>query len=134
MTNSRAKGVSGELGARKVLEPITGIKWRRTQQHSAAGVVGDIEPDGYHPVWSRLHVEVKNVAAMKIGTQLWRDAMAQAERDCPRGSVWVLLFKERRGTWMLSFVHAGMPVTVAPDEMGPALQLIAGWIDAKEAA
>ena len=71
---------------------------------------------------------------MHIGTKSWRDAMAQAERDCPPGSVWVLLYKERRGTWALSFVNAGVVVTVASDEMRPALQLISGWIDGKEAA
>lgn len=115
MVNRKRKGDGGERDVAAMLTGYTGVKWRRTQQHSAGGKVGDVEPDEPHRVWSRLHIEVKNNEQMKIGTKLLRDAMRQAERDAPKGSVYLVVYKERRGVWVLVVPHT-MPDAIERSE------------------
>jgi len=101
VTNSREKGKRFEREAAKLFSGITGVPWRRTQQHKSGGIVGDIEPAVPDTDWARLHVEVKSVEAMKIGTELLAKACVQAIWDCPVGHRWVVLYRERRGVWVL---------------------------------
>jgi len=103
MVNSSRKGKVGERFAANLMEELTGVPWRRTQQHRSAGVVGDVECAVDHPVWSRFHVEVKNNESLQIGNRLFCMAIEQAYRDCPVGHTPILIHKERRNVWLISF-------------------------------
>ncbi len=102
MTTSREKGKQGERLAARVMESITGVPWRRTQQYNGAGKVGDVEPLEVHPTWSMIHVEVKNVDVMGLGNVYWQNALTQATADCPPGRIPCLLWRVSSRRWAVT--------------------------------
>ncbi len=121
--NSRAKGKRSELEARDLL--------RRCGIHDAErGARNGVKSgaDIYSPTLERLgwRVEVKNVAAMRLGSKLWRDACEQAYNDCdrPDGPInWFLLWRPCRGVWAVTAptIYGSMTMT---NETG-----ISKWIE-----
>lgn len=131
MTNSRSKGKRGELHAARVMHDITGERWRRTQQHSSGGIVGDIEPIDPASPWRRLHVEVKNVEVMELGNKAWQNACVQAACDCPGGRRPVVLWKMRRGVWAVTLWNEDAKAwhTCPAEHAARSLRLYAGLGD-----
>lgn len=103
--NSRAKGKRSELEARDLL--------RRCGIHDAErGARNGVKSgaDIYSPTLERLgwRVEVKNVAAMRLGSKLWYEACQQAQDDCDNHNGilnWFLLWRPCRGEWALTFIN-----------------------------
>lgn len=107
--NQRRKGVVGERLAAKYLESILGFAARRGQQFRGGGESPDVVCDELG-----VHLEVKRVEGMDIGTKLLTDACTQAERDAC-GKPWAVLWRKNRGAWRLTFFR-GITMTVSGDE------------------
>lgn len=98
MTNSRAKGKRVELDARDFLHRLGFGPCRRSAQ-VAGYLTSDIVCEGLPCV----HIEVKGVQGMFLGSKLWTDAVEQTIRDSTaRGMVGVLLFKGNRQPFRLT--------------------------------
>lgn len=110
--NSRSKGKRSELEARDLL--------RRCGIHDAErGARNGVKAgaDIHSPMLAAKgwRVEVKNVAAMRLGSKLWVDACDQAWRDCdqPNGPLnWFLLWRPCRGEWALTVPTVYGPTTM----------------------
>jgi len=90
MTNSRAKGIRGELEASKLLQEY-GFEARRGQQYSGGGD----SPDVVHSI-PNVHLEVKFVERF-----LLYDALQQAVDDAKDGKVPVVLHRRKRKPWVV---------------------------------
>lgn len=113
MTNSREKGKRGEREAAKYLASL-GYPAQRTQQYNGLGS-GDIILEGIPD----LHIEVKYgypPDGFHVGSQLFRNAIQQAETDS-KGAPWIILWRQRRRTeWRATFWVMNMYCTVAGDD------------------
>ena len=107
--NSCQKGKRVERELVNFLRSIGFRDARRTQQHSAAGVVGDVECPITLP---HIHFECKGVSGMDLGTKLLADACEQADRDCPAGRVWVVMWKPPRKSWRMTNRADAVQVTL----------------------
>ncbi len=125
--NSRQKGKRIELEAAKFLSGL-GFTARRGQQFKG----GADSPDLIVDELSRVHIEVKGVQGIDLGTKALLDAMMQAQDD-GHGKAWALLWKRNRSCWRLSFWmpdidHDGAPIAVTsdvPEEMARVLR----WLE-----
>ena len=99
----REKGKAGERDAVKYLKSLCFEDAQRTVQYNGAGGVGDVVCPESLP---HLHIEVKwHVEGMELGTVKFREALRQAEKDCPEDCEWVLLWKPKAAganQWRLS--------------------------------
>ena len=113
--NSRAKGARGELEAALLLRKYGFDDARRSVQYSGkGGQVGDIVAPETLPL---VHIEVKygyNIKRFNTGTDLWRSACAQAERDCPSKHQWCVLWRPSGASWW-RISYELKPQDLAPD-------------------
>ncbi len=120
--NSRSKGKRSELEARDLLRRC-GITDAERGARNGVKSGADIHSPMLQSLCVR--VEVKNVAAMRLGGKLWRDACAQAKNDSdrPAGPLnWFLLWRPCRGEWALTVPTVYGPTTMT-NEIG-----ISKWI------
>jgi hypothetical protein len=98
--NSRAKGKRSELEARDLL-------WRCGITDAERGARNGVKSgaDIHSPMLAAKgwRVEVKNVAAMRLGNRLWVQACEQATDDCPAFTEWFLLWRPCRGEWAVTY-------------------------------
>lgn len=92
MTNSRAKGKTGELELSRVLQEH-GYDTRRGQQY--AGANGDADVVGV----PGLHIECKRVESLNIDT-----ALEQSERDARAGEIPVVMHRKNRKRWKVTLL------------------------------
>ncbi len=111
--NSCRKGKAGELALVNYLKLLGFTDARRTQQHNGAEGKSDVLCEETLP---GIHLECKyGVKGMTLGTQLWRDAIAQAKSDSD-GEPWVLMWKPyRTQQWLMTWNYYGLNVTLADD-------------------
>ena len=110
MTNSCVKGKTEERRACKYLESIGFPGFARTQQHKGnTGDAPDIEQDttgleSHQILKGKVHIEVKSVRDMRIGTKLLEAALWQADLDAGVDSSLtpVVLWWEHRRGWRIS--------------------------------
>lgn len=138
--NSRAKGCRGERAARDYLVSLGfGDKstTRRGQQHKGGGD----SPDVICEALPGVHLEVKRVEGMDLGTQLLDDALDQAATECDPEKSWAVLWRPNNKPWRMTFnVGPPMPmvVTVCGDdrirralrEMNAKYTIVGGSTDA----
>lgn len=106
--NSCRKGKVGEREAAKFLRDIGFASARRSEQHCGAAGDADLIVEEL----TNLHIEVKRVQGMDVGTAALFDAMAQAIRDsAASGKVPVVLWRPNNKPWRLSWCVAGQIVT-----------------------
>lgn len=97
MTNSRAKGARVEREAAKFLTSI-GFPAERNARN------GKSTDDLVVPSLPGVHFEVKGDRSIGVGTKALDDAMDQAMEAAAGHQVPVVLWKEHRKGWRLSFV------------------------------
>jgi hypothetical protein len=108
--NSRRKGAQGERLAAAYLASL-GFPARRGQQFRGGGDSPDVICD------LAIHLEVKRVETMDVGTKLLDDACIQAARDAS-GKPWAVLWRRNRGAWRLTYElpEPWSTVTVSGDD------------------
>lgn len=111
--NSCNKGKAGERDAAAYLRSIGFASARRTQQH--CGTAGDA--DVICDELPNLHLEIKRVQGMDVGTQLLADAVDQAANDAigtgrrpivmwrPNGKKWRATISRDGFAWTASATH-----------------------------
>lgn len=107
--NSRQKGAAGEREAAHYLTSL-GFVTRRGQQFAGGVESPDVISDDLRHV----HLEVKRVETIDLGTKVLADALDQASRDCG-GAPYAVLWRRSRRSWCLTWddpsVNATMTVT-----------------------
>lgn len=98
--NSRAKGGRIERMAVALLKSFGFENTRRTAQHSGKGGHAADIVCGELP---HVHLEVKGVRGLDIGTKLMSSAMVQAYGDAARGKVPVVLWYAGRRGWFATW-------------------------------
>ena len=118
--NSRSKGKRSELEARDLLRRC-GIHDAERGARNGVKSGADIHsPTLQAKGW---RVEVKNVAGMRLGNKLWKDAIKQVGTDCTTGVKWVLLWRPCRGEWALTYMGDHWQETITEE------WAIKGWIE-----
>lgn len=107
--NSRRKGKTGELEAAAYLTRL-GFTARRGQQHKGGADSPDVVSDDLRHV----HLEVKRVQSIDLGTKELAGALDQASRDAG-GAPYAVLWRRNRKPWCLTWddpsINATMTVT-----------------------
>lgn len=114
--NSRSKGKRSELEARDLLRSVGVTDAERGARNGVKGG-GDI----HSPTLARLglRLEVKNVAAMRLGNRLWTDACMQAMKDSITEDHWAVLWRPCRGRWALTYPGSlGWMTIESKDQIG----------------
>ena len=100
--NSCRKGKVVERQAAAFLRGL-GFDARRGQQHAG----GHDSPDVVVADLPGVHIEVKGVASMDLGTVALSNALAQAHRDAGADKVPVVLWRPLRRPWRLTYIEGG---------------------------
>lgn len=119
MKNSCVKGKNGERDACDYLARLGFTGARRSVQYNGRGGPSDIVCDAL----PHLHIEVKRVEGMDLGTKMLADAIERAKSDCGNKFP-VVLWRGNRQCWRLSWWNAAFGiVTVCGDDYDMASSL-----------
>lgn len=110
--NSKAKGKRGELQAAAYLRRLGFKSARRGAQHKG----GPDSPDVVVDELPNLHFEVKNSEGIGLGTKALADALDQAERDAGEGRTGIVMWKNNRSKWGISWRFGDAIVTMCDDD------------------
>ncbi len=115
---SRRKGKVGEREACEYLRSL-GFGDKETTRRGAQHKGGPDSPDAICEALSNVHLEVKRVERMDLGTKALDDATVQAGMECAAEKVWAVLWRPNNTAWRLTF-RVGLPwqqiVTVCGDD------------------
>lgn len=110
---SKEKGKRGERGAAKFLESL-GFKARRGVQYHG----GPKSPDILSDELENLHFEVKFSHDIDLGKKSLEDAVQQAETDAGGKKQPVVLWKQNRRSWRLTFISEyGLTTVFRPEDI-----------------
>ena len=112
MTNSKQKGSRAEREASKYLIDLGFPSAHRGQQFSG----GDDSPDVVCDELQHLNIEVKWDEGFTVQSELLACAMRQSIRDAGATQIAVVIWKRKRGPWMLTFMMDGYMTTVVKDK------------------
>lgn len=86
--SSRNKGANAERELAKIIGERLGVKLHRTPLSGGMAWKGDVQG------WDGFHIEAKRCERLSIPA--W---VAQAEADCPEGSIPLVVFRSSRQPW-----------------------------------